>query len=103
MRKNIETFQSVSRIIEELDELVESSFGGLEAEKVRKMVEEVAFKEHEADKLLRQLLQKICSSACDSMAPPIYFLWMRIIYELAAFSDGSEKLANRVRMTLEVK
>ncbi|NGX55551.1 MAG: hypothetical protein KR126chlam2_01187 [Chlamydiae bacterium] len=101
--KNLDAFQSVSQIIRELDELIESSFGGLEAEKVRKMVEEVAFKEHEADQLQRKLLTKMFSSRCDTMAPPVYFLWMRIIYEMAAISDVSEKLANRVRMTLEVK
>ena len=101
--KNLDAFQSVAQIIQELDELIESSFGGLEAEKVRKMVEEVAFKEHEADRLQRKLLTKMFSSRCDTMAPPVYFLWMRIIYELAAISDAAEKLANRVRMTLEVK
>ena len=101
--KNLETFGSVFRIIQELDELLESSFGGLEAERVRKMVDEVAFKEHEADLLQRELLKKMFCGACDGMAPPNFFLWMRVIYELAALSDESEKLANRIRMTLELK
>jgi uncharacterized protein len=55
--KNLESYTHVRRIIQELDELLESSFGGIEAEKVCSMVEDVAFKEHEADLLQRKLLK----------------------------------------------
>jgi len=102
LQKNLDTFFQANKIIQELTELLESSFGGLEAQKVRDMVESVAFKEHEADLLQRKLLKKMFT-ACDHMAMPSFFLWMKIIQELAALSDESEKLANRVRMTLEVK
>jgi len=102
LKKNLDTFHQANQIIQELTELLESSFGGIEAEKVRDMVESVAFKEHEADLLQRKLLKKMFT-ACDNMPHPAFFLWMKIIQELAALSDQSEKLANRVRMTLEVK
>jgi len=102
LHKNIETFYAVFEIIKELEQLLESSFGGTEAEKVRKMVDEVAYKEHEAD-LLQAALSKTMFQKCDSMSAPLFFLWMKVIQELAALSDESEKLANRVRMLLEVK
>lgn len=102
LKKNLECFEEVHLIIKEIGQLVESSFGGSEAEKVRGLVDQVAFKEHEADLLQRQLLKKIFSD-CDHMKPPIFFLWMKVIQELSSLSDESEKLANRVRMTLEVK
>jgi predicted phosphate transport protein (TIGR00153 family) len=102
LKKNLETFDGVSLIIHEMEDLLESSFGGPEAEKVKRMAEKVAFLEHEADILQRKLV-KILFSKGDTMSPPIFYLWMKVIQELAMISDESEKLANRVRMTLEVK
>jgi predicted phosphate transport protein (TIGR00153 family) len=102
LKKNLETFEKGYAIIKEMGELLESSFGGTEAAKVSKMVEEVAYKEHEADLLQAILLKKIFHQ-CSNMATPSFFLWMKVIEELAGLSDESEKLANRVRMTLEVK
>jgi len=102
LKKNLETFEKGYDIIKEMEQLLESSFGGVEAEKVRKMVDEVAFKEHEADLLQATLLKKMFHQS-DAMSTPAFFLWMKVIQEVAALSDESERLANRVRMTLEVK
>lgn len=102
LEKNLETFESGYLIIKEMGELLESSFGGTEAAKVSKMVDIVAFQEHEADLLQATLLKKMFQE-CGSMPAPLFFLWMKVIEEVAALSDESEKLANRVRMTLEVK
>lgn len=100
--KNLEAFHLAHQIIKEMGELLESSFGGSEAEKVRKLVDKVAFKEHEADKLQADLLKKLLQEG-ETMSPPTFFLWMKMVEELASLSDESEKLANRVRMTLEVR
>lgn len=102
LNKNLEAFQEAHRIIEEFGELVESSFGGQEAEKVVKMVEKVAYKEHESD-VLQHALLKIFFRDCDKMQYQTFYLWLKIIQMLAALSDESERLANRVRMILEVK
>lgn len=102
LKKNLETFQTVHQIIQEMELLLESSFGGTEAEKVRRLVHEVAYKEHEADVLQTELMQKMFEAG-ETMSAPLFFLWMKVIQELAALSDESEKLANRVRMILEVK
>jgi len=102
LEKNLETFEEVYHIIQEMGELVESSFGGPEAQKVRKLVHAVAFKEHEADLLQRQLMRKMFQES-DKMATPSFFLWMRVTQEIETLSDESEQLANRVRMILEIK
>lgn len=102
LKKNFETFEKGYEIIREMGQLLESSFGGTEADKVCKMVEDVAFKEHEADVLQTALLQKMFKQS-EFMPSPTFFLWMKVIEELAKLSDESEKLANRVRMILEVK
>jgi uncharacterized protein len=100
--KNVEAFEVVKNIIDALGELLESSFGGQEAEKVKNMVDEVAFKEHEADMIQRKLLQQFF--ACEpKMTYGIYMHWERVFEAVGSISDISEKLANCIRMTLDVK
>ncbi|MFQ5639564.1 MAG: TIGR00153 family protein [bacterium] len=100
--KNIESFGVAQAIIQEMDELLESSFGGFEAEKVTKMVDEAAYKEHEADLLQKKLLKKLFNLETE-LPYPNFILWLRIVKTLGAISDLSENLGNRVRMTLDVK
>lgn len=100
--KNLETFNGARKIIKELHELLESSFGGIEAEKVRSMVDEVSFKEHEVDLIQRKLL-KILFASEDKLSYSSFYLWQKIFQALGAISNLSENLANRIRMTLELK
>lgn len=102
LTKNIEAFDEVYKIIKELTELVESSFGGIEAEKVRAMVEDVSFKEHEVDVIQRKLLIHLFNAE-NEMSYTTFYQWQRICENLAAVSNLSETLAYRVRMTLELK
>lgn len=98
--KNIETFNEVQKIIRELHELLETSFGGLEAGKVKNMVESVAFKEHEADILQRKLLRNFFAHE-EHLTFVTFHLWQRIFESVASISNLSQNLANDVRMTLE--
>lgn len=101
-QKNEEVFLDAKQIIEEIDELLESSFGGIEAEKVKTMVEQTAYREHESDKIQRTLMRQLFSHG-DSLQTPCFYLWMRLIEEVGAISHLSERLANRIRMILELK
>ncbi len=101
LKKNLACVSGVSRIMQELDELLETSFGGSEAEKVRQMTEAVALMEHEADVLQEPLLKALFNN--DDLPTPVFTLWMKICQEVGALSNLSEKLANRIRMLLEVK
>lgn len=102
LKHNIATFNAAQLIIKEMHELLESSFGGAEAEKVRTMVDVVAFKEHEADLVQRILLKKIFSSE-NEMTYSTFHLWQNIFEAISSISNLSENLAYRVRMTLELK
>ncbi len=101
-QKNIEVFHSSRKIIQEIDELLESSFGGIEAEKVKAMVEYTAAKEHEADRMQRNLTKKLFSIP-SAISAPAFYLWLKLIEEIGAIASLSEKLANRIRMTLELQ
>lgn len=100
--KNIEAFDHARMIIKEMHELLESSFGGAEALKVRTMIDQVSFKEHEAD-LIQQKLLKSLFTAEDEMSYSTFHLWLKIFETLGSISNFSEKLANRVRLMLELK
>lgn len=101
-KKNEEAFLSAKQIIEEIDRLLESSFGGIEAEKVKAMVEQTAFMEHEGDKMKRKFLKKLFAKG-DTLSAPAFYLWTRLAEDIGAISHISERLANRIRMILELK
>ncbi|MBI2742710.1 MAG: TIGR00153 family protein [Chlamydiales bacterium] len=101
-QKSAVVFWDSKHIIEEIDELLESSFGGIEAEKVKEMVEQTAYKEHEVDLMQRGLMKQLFSSG-DSLSAPDFHLWHKLIEEISGLSNLSEKLANRIRMVLELK
>jgi predicted phosphate transport protein (TIGR00153 family) len=100
--KNLETFKGAQAIMHELHQLLESSFGGNEAEKVRAMVDEVAYHEHEADLIQHSLLKKLYNIDKE-MNFSTFLLWQKIFQAIGDISNLSEKLANRVRMTLDLK
>ncbi|HPE85220.1 MAG TPA: TIGR00153 family protein [Chlamydiales bacterium] len=101
-RKNLEAFQDVLLITGEMEELLESSFGGIEAEKVKRLVEKTAFKEYEADKA-KYALTKMLFAKGQGLSTPGFYLWHRLINEVGQLSHLSERLANRIRMILELK
>lgn len=100
--KNLDAFEQVREVIQQLDELIESGFGGAEAERVRQQVETVALREHEADVIQRTLIKAVCAHD-EELSQGEFYLWMQLIRQIAALSNESEYLANRVRMTLEIK
>jgi hypothetical protein len=101
-KKNERVFLEAKHIIEEIDELLESSFGGIEAEKVKSMVEQTAHREAETKKMQTQLMKQLFRHA-DEMNAPTFYLWVHLIEEVGAISHRSERLANRIRMVLELK
>lgn len=101
LEKNIEAFNTTKDIVREIHDLLESSFGGIEAQKVESMIETVAFKEHEADLIQRKLLKHLYQAE-EEMSYTTFHLWQRIFESIASLSNLSEKLANRIRMTLDV-
>ncbi|MCH9634232.1 MAG: hypothetical protein S4CHLAM7_09770 [Chlamydiae bacterium] len=98
--KNMSCFNTAHKIIQELHELFQSSFGGVEAESVKAMTDDVAYKEHEADLIQRDILKVLLNSE-NELSYASFHLWMRILESIAKISDLSEKLANSIRTTLE--
>ncbi len=100
--KNMQAFWDVRRVIKELHDLIESSFGGIEAEKVKTIIERTSYCEYEADKMKHKFMKEFFKKAQD-FPTPVFYLYIRLIEEINQVSHVSERLANRVRMVLELK
>ena len=66
------------------------------------MVDEVAFREHEVDLIQRQLLKSLFKAEYQ-LNYITFHQWQRLFESIASISNFSENLANRIRMTLELK
>ena len=102
LAKNLEAFLAVKRIINELDELLETSFGGAEAQKVFQMVHEVALLEHQADRIQHDLLKELFAYE-NQMTYGEFYLWIRIFRQIGELANLSEGVANKIRSTLQLK
>lgn len=102
LHKNVEAFDLTVTVIQEFNKLLESSFGGRRADKVRTIVSRVAKAEHACDVLQRDLMQVLFS---DDFTIPVkeFYLWLQVIKKISGISDSAEKLAHRINMTLEEK
>ncbi len=99
---NGHAFQLVQEIVSELDELLETGFGGSEAEKIRNRVRDVAYAEHQVDVLQRKLLKVLLSDEAALSAADLN-MWVQLIKELSSISNMAENLADRMQMTLDLK
>lgn len=99
--KTKSVYRSAVKIIQEIDELIESSFGGQEAEKVKAMVEVTANLELDVSRTQKMLLKKLYIEGKTLSAPGFHF-YSSLINEIALLSHTAEKLAHRVRMVLEL-
>jgi predicted phosphate transport protein (TIGR00153 family) len=100
LNKNIKCFKMAFTIVQELHDLFQSSFGGMEAESVKAMTDDVAYKEHEIDLLQRKILKELLNSE-QELTYSTFHQWMRILESISRISDLSEKLANCIRTILE--
>ena len=86
-------------VILELNNLLEASFGGAEAQKVIKMIDEVSTMEWEADKAQYKLVQGLFKMEKE-LDPVSIFMWMKIYQTLSEIADASEKVTKLLRLFL---
>lgn len=102
VERNFEAFDLVRRVIDQWEGLLGTAFGGAQADRLREMVAEVCLKEHEVDMLQRDLLKRLYAHG-DDLGVADFYLWSDLIRQISKLSNQSERLANRVRVTLELK
>lgn len=102
LKKNLEAFELVKELIFSLEQLVEASFGGKIAQKVKAKVDILALKEHEADLAKHNLLKTVFERG-EKLSTPDFYLWMRLMDDIQGISHFSEKIAIRMGMMLVLK
>ena len=86
-------------LIHELENLLEASFGGTEAEKVEKACHQLATYEWEADKKQFVFAQQLFSLD-DSLSAADLLLWNEVSKKLGAVADKSEQIGKTLRIFL---
>jgi predicted phosphate transport protein (TIGR00153 family) len=94
-----ETCVMAGRIIEELDELLETGFRGKEATLVEEMVGQLNLIEDETDRLGLQLTHQLFEHE-DEMKPVSVFLWYQLLHWIGDLADYAEKVGNRLRLLI---
>lgn len=88
-----------SKVIEELDLLVETSFSGPEAQRVISMIDEVCDVEHHADEVQRKVTRNFLAHE-DRFTPGELWLWLKIVAKTGDIANYAERMCNRVRLFL---
>ena len=87
------------RMIRELEDLLEASFGGAEAEKVEKMAQNLGTAEWEADKKQFLLAQQLFSLG-DQLNAADLLLINEVVKKLGGVADEAEKIGKTLRIFL---
>jgi len=95
----VDTCEQSARIIEELDELLETGFRGREVERVEVMLDELGKIEGETDRLGLELTRTLFQQE-DQMSPVSVMLWYRMIEWIGDLADHAEKVGNRLRLLI---
>jgi len=95
----VQTCETGSKIIDELDELLESSFGGVEADRVTNLINKVSQQEHEVDKAIYTLAQEIFKHE-DAIGVTALGLWQKILELLGGLANAAEGIGDQLRLMM---
>lgn len=95
----VETCRAAHRIIEELDELLETGFRGREASTVDSMISALGMQEDETDTMGASLARLLFRHE-DDLKPVSVMFWYRVLDLTGDLADYAEKTGNRLRLLI---
>lgn len=99
VRRCVDACDQAARIIERLDELVETGFRGPDADAVIEMVEQLNKIESDTDQMGLELSRSLFIHE-DTMNPVSVVFWYDLILMIGNLADYAEKVGNRLRLLL---
>jgi predicted phosphate transport protein (TIGR00153 family) len=99
VRKSVDVCVLHAEIVEELDDLLATGFGGKEAEKVGAMMDKVNLLEDESDVLGSSLKRRLFEIE-EELSPVSVMFWFKMIQWIGDLADYAEKASNRMRLIL---
>ena len=98
-RRCMDACDQMAKIMEELDELVETGFRGRESDTVVVMIDELNRIETDTDHKAIALLHELFTHE-DEIDPVSLMVWHRLIRWVGDLANYSEKVGNRLRLLL---
>lgn len=95
--RNVDAVRQCRRIINELDELLESGFGGREAERVAAMIDELSRIETETDRQEMALVRELFAYE-DNLKPIDVVFWYELLRLIGDLADYAEDVGDRLRL-----
>jgi len=99
VQRCVDTCNLATKIIEEMDELIEAGFSGREASRVFDMADQLNLIEDETDELGVKLTQILFSKE-DEMKPVSVMFWYQMIQWIGDLADYAEKVGDRMRLLI---
>jgi predicted phosphate transport protein (TIGR00153 family) len=96
VRRVVSACEQAERVINELDELVETGFRGREVARVDQMIEELSRMETHTDEL-EERVQKLLFGIEDDLGISAIF-WYRLVDNVGDMADYAERVGNRLRL-----
>jgi predicted phosphate transport protein (TIGR00153 family) len=101
MERAVATARSSHELVEQLDELVEASFGGPEAERVNERIESVSRKEHDTDRASYEYAKVVFAAERDMTAGELWMM-LKIGQTLGDLANASERIGKRLQLMLHI-
>ena len=89
--------QTAARLVDLIEPLIESGFGGRPAEEASALIAELARKEHEADKRQDKCAKALFSLEA-SMEPVGVFMWTKILNKIGDMANHAENVGDQFRL-----
>jgi hypothetical protein len=96
VRRVVSACEQAERVINELDELVETGFRGREVARVDEMIEELSRMETHTDEL-EERVQRLLFGIEDELGIAAMF-WYKLIDNVGDMADYAERVGNRLRL-----
>jgi hypothetical protein len=96
--KVITTCEQAGRVIQELDELLETGFSGREVGRVEEMITALNVLESEADELAERAQRKLFAMEEELGVSTVF--WYELITLVGRVADHAEKVGNRLRLLI---
>jgi predicted phosphate transport protein (TIGR00153 family) len=98
VRRVIATCEQAERVIDELDELVETGFGDREVARVEEMLAELSRLESNTDELAESVLRKLFALEAELGVGTVF--WYLLVQWIADMADYAERVGNRLRLLI---
>jgi predicted phosphate transport protein (TIGR00153 family) len=98
VRRVMAACEQAERIINELDELVETGFGGREVSRVEEMIDELARLETDTDDLAERAQRRLFGLEAELGVGTVF--WYQMIIWVADLADYAERVGNRLRLLI---